>query len=195
MSMFSPVTWTQRFSEFWYRDCLPNMAKQKPKLSFEELYRSAYNMVLHKFGSYLYDNVVRTISAHLETVGREVETKNGEAFLQLLVHSWSDYTRAMRNIRDILMYMNKTYVKQHSKTPIHELGLELWNEHLLQRPLVRSILKQVILEAVLKFRSCRGDRKKVESHQGNPLITAVTKSVTVLRVVIPLHPAPALLPN
>ena len=145
------------------------------KLSFEELYRSAYNMVLHKFGSYLYDNVVRTISAHLETVGREVETKNGEAFLQLLVHSWSDYTRAMRNIRDILMYMNKTYVKQHSKTPIHELGLELWNEHLLQRPLVRSILKQVILEAVLKFRSCRGDRKKVESHQGNPLITAVTK--------------------
>ena len=45
------------------------------KLSFEELYRSAYNMVLHKFGGYLYDNVMRTISARLEVVGREVAAK------------------------------------------------------------------------------------------------------------------------
>ena len=137
------------------------------KLSFEELYRSAYNMVLHKFGNYLYDNVVRTISAHLEKVGKEVEGKSGEAFLQALVHCWSDYTRAMQNIRDILMYMNKTFVKQHSKAPVHELGLELWNKHLLQRPLVQSMLRQVVLAAILKFR--KGDKT------GNKLISQVTK--------------------
>lgn len=142
------------------------------KLSFEELYRSAYNMVLHKFGGYLYDNVMRTISARLEVVGREVEAKAGEAFLQQLVRSWSEYTRAMQNIRDILMYMNKTYVKQHNRTPVHELGLQLWNKHLLQRPLVRSILRKVILEAVLKFRTaCR----EGYAPEANDLIGAVTK--------------------
>eukprot|EP00213_Chloropicon_mariensis_P007024 CAMPEP_0197475558 /NCGR_PEP_ID=MMETSP1309-20131121/7000_1 /TAXON_ID=464262 /ORGANISM="Genus nov. species nov., Strain RCC998" /LENGTH=738 /DNA_ID=CAMNT_0043015633 /DNA_START=203 /DNA_END=2418 /DNA_ORIENTATION=- len=124
-------------------------------------------MVLHKFGNYLYDNVVRTISAHLEKVGKEVEGKSGEAFLQALVHCWSDYTRAMQNIRDILMYMNKTFVKQHSKAPVHELGLELWNKHLLQRPLVQSMLRQVVLAAILKFR--KGDKT------GNKLISQVTK--------------------
>jgi cullin 3 len=137
------------------------------KLSFEELYRCAYNMVLHKFGSYLYQNVRETISRHLEQVGKEVESRSGEAFLQVLVTSWSDYTRSMQNIRDILMYMNKTFVKQHNRMPVHELGLQLWNKHLLERPLVQSMLKRVVLEAVLKFR--RGDR------QENKLISQVTK--------------------
>ncbi|QDZ25877.1 cullin [Chloropicon primus] len=150
------------------------------KLSFEELYRCAYNMVLHKFGSYLYENVVRTISARLEVVGREVESESGQAFLQQLVHSWSDYTRAMQNIRDILMYMNKTFVKQHNKTPVHELGNKLWNENLLQRPLVRSILRQVISEAILKFReSCQASAESggggAGNHQENKLISAVAK--------------------
>ena len=137
------------------------------KLSFEELYRCAYNMVLHKFGSYLYQNVQETISRHLEEVGKVVESKSGEAFLQVLVTSWSDYTRSMQNIRDILMYMNKTFVKQHNRTPVHELGLQLWNKHLLERPLVQSMLKQVVLEAVLKFR--KGDRTE------NKSISQVTK--------------------
>ena len=35
-------------------------------LSFEELYRNAYNMVLHKFGDKLYQGLVDTITKHLQ---------------------------------------------------------------------------------------------------------------------------------
>ena len=38
--MFNPHTWTKCFSEFWYGDCLPNMALQEPKLSYEELFEA-----------------------------------------------------------------------------------------------------------------------------------------------------------
>ena len=41
-SMFDSTTWTKCFSEFWYGDALPNMSekKQKPKLTFEELFET-----------------------------------------------------------------------------------------------------------------------------------------------------------
>ena len=38
--MFNSATWTECFSEFWFGDCLPNMATQEPKLTFEELFET-----------------------------------------------------------------------------------------------------------------------------------------------------------
>ena len=52
-------------------------------LSFEELYRSAYNMVLHKFGDKLYTGLVDTITDHLRVVASELAAKD-EGFLQEL---------------------------------------------------------------------------------------------------------------
>ena len=40
LSMFNSATWTECFSEFWFGDCLPNMATQEPKLTFEELFET-----------------------------------------------------------------------------------------------------------------------------------------------------------
>ncbi|CAG8805818.1 5524_t:CDS:2, partial [Racocetra fulgida] len=40
-------------------------------LSFEELYRNAYNMVLHKNGDKLYNGVREVITQHLEEVAKE----------------------------------------------------------------------------------------------------------------------------
>ena len=142
------------------------------KLSFEELYRSAYNMVLHKFGHHLYDNLVSTVSAHVEEVGKHVERKDGEAFLQELVLAWSQYTRAMQNIRDILMYMNKTYVKQYNKTPVHELGLKIWNEHLLQRSLIKTMLQNAVLETLNKHRN-----GETTVHKLVPQVTKMVMSI------------------
>lgn len=42
------------------------------RLSFEELYRAAYNMVLHKCGAELYANVERKIQAHLEASAKKI---------------------------------------------------------------------------------------------------------------------------
>lgn len=42
-------------------------------LSFEELYRNAYNMVLHKFGDKLYSGLVTTMTSHLKEISKSIE--------------------------------------------------------------------------------------------------------------------------
>ncbi|CAI5951659.1 unnamed protein product [Closterium sp. NIES-65] len=53
-------------------------------LSFEELYRNAYNMVLHKYGDRLYAGLVSTMTAHLKGVAAAIEAAHGPLFLNEL---------------------------------------------------------------------------------------------------------------
>ncbi|KAI8029758.1 Cullin-3A [Camellia lanceoleosa] len=46
-------------------------------LSFEELYRNAYNMVLHKFGEKLYSGLVSTMTLHLKEIAKSIEAAQG----------------------------------------------------------------------------------------------------------------------
>ena len=74
-------------------------------LSFEELYRNAYNMVLHKFGDKLYNGLSDTITRHLQSVAFQVVEANDELFLQELKDKWDKHKLSSIMIRDILMYM------------------------------------------------------------------------------------------
>jgi len=131
--------------------------KNPSRLSFEELYRSGYNLVNNKFGQFLYDNLVMTLSVHLDAVGLSIESHRNEDFLQGLASAWSDYTSAMQIIHDILIYMNKTFVSQHGKTPTHELSLQLWDQRILQRPFIKSALQRGVLDAIQRYRA--GERE------------------------------------
>ena len=73
-------------------------------LSFEELYRNAYNMVLHKFGDKLYSGLTDTITAHLKTVAEHVQSANDAEFLNELKDKWDKHKISSIMIRDILMY-------------------------------------------------------------------------------------------
>ena len=121
-------------------------------LSFEELYRNAYNMVLHKFGDRLYNGVVEEITAHLEGVSAKVEKAQGQEFLRELNARWANYCESMRWINDILMYMDRTYVVQQGKTVVHELGLELWRDVVVRAPNTHSWLQQTMLDNIRRER-------------------------------------------
>lgn len=61
------------------------------KLSFEELYRKAYNLVLHKHGTLLYDGVTDKLSSHLlETVNRLAETQDS-SLLEEVASTWNEH--------------------------------------------------------------------------------------------------------
>ena len=61
------------------------------KLSFEELYRNAYNLVLHKHGTLLYDGVTEKLSSHLlETVTRLAETPDS-SLLEEIASTWNEH--------------------------------------------------------------------------------------------------------
>ncbi|KAF7809140.1 cullin-3A-like isoform X1 [Senna tora] len=122
-------------------------------LSFEELYRNAYNMVLHKFGEKLYTGLVTTMTTHLKDIANSVEAAQGGPFLEELNRKWNDHNKALQMIRDILMYMDRTYIPSTQKTRVHELGLNIWRETVIYSSQIRTRLLNILLEFVQRERT------------------------------------------
>lgn len=115
-------------------------------LSFEELYRNAYNMVLHKYGEKLYSGLVTTLTRHLIEIARSIEAAQGGLFLEELNRKWDDHNKALQMIRDILMYMDRTFVPLTHKIPVHELGLNLWRDCVIHSSKIQPRLLATLLE-------------------------------------------------
>ncbi|XP_076935501.1 cullin-3A-like [Bidens hawaiensis] len=122
-------------------------------LSFEELYRHAYNMVLHKFGEKLYSGLVSTMTVHLKEIAAAVEASQGLLFLEELNRKWMEHNKALQMIRDILMYMDRTYIPSSHKTPVHKLGLNLWRDNIIHSADIQTRLQDTLLETVQKERN------------------------------------------
>ncbi|KAI3713173.1 hypothetical protein L1987_71746 [Smallanthus sonchifolius] len=122
-------------------------------LSFEELYRNAYNMVLHKFGEKLYSGLVSTMTSHLKEIAVSIEASQGALFLEELDRKWTEHNKALQMIRDILMYMDRTFIPSTHKTPVHELGLNLWRDNIVHTIKIQMRLKDTLLELVQKERA------------------------------------------
>lgn len=90
------------------------------KLSFEENYRYAYNMVLHKKEEMLYNGVADLVAKHLDALADEFivprfpggsmddavqRTQAGELLLQSLRKVWDDHESTMIKIGQLLKYM------------------------------------------------------------------------------------------
>ncbi|EPB71237.1 cullin family protein [Ancylostoma ceylanicum] len=102
--------------------------KNNSGLSFEELYRNAYTMVLHKYGERLYTGLKQVVEDHLRNYVRVkiVESLDSGNFLEVMNEAWSDHTTAMVMIRDILMYMDRVYVEQNKVEQVFHLGLAIF---------------------------------------------------------------------
>ena len=107
--------------------------KNNSGLSFEELYRNSYTMVLHKHGERLYSGLKEVVTQHLETrVRNEVVVSLNNNFLQTLNSAWSDHQTSMVMIRDILMYMDRVYVQQNNCENVYNLGLILFRDKVVR---------------------------------------------------------------
>ncbi|KAL5724941.1 Cullin-3A [Ranunculus cassubicifolius] len=122
-------------------------------LSFEELYRNAYNMVLHKFGERLYSGLVSTMTMHLKEISKSIEAAQGGLFLEELNSKWTEHNKALQMIRDILMYMDRTFIPSTHKTPVHELGLNLWRDNIIHSGKIQTRLLNTLLELVQRERT------------------------------------------
>ena len=123
--------------------------KNNSGLSFEELYRNAYTMVLHKYGERLYTGLKEVVTQHLENKVREdvLESLHNN-FLPTLNQAWNDHTTSMVMIRDILMYMDRVYVQQNDVDNVYNLGLIIFRDQVSLFSADRTIQeKNVILRA------------------------------------------------
>ncbi|XP_041004526.1 cullin-3A-like isoform X2 [Juglans microcarpa x Juglans regia] len=110
-------------------------------------------MVLHKFGEKLYSGLVTTMTSHLSEISRSIEAAQGEVFLEELNRKWADHNKALQMIRDILMYMDRTFIPSTHKTPVHELGLNLWRDVVIHSSKTQIRLRDTLLELVYRERN------------------------------------------
>ncbi|KAK5740715.1 hypothetical protein LTS12_024867 [Elasticomyces elasticus] len=152
--------------------------KNASKLSFEELYRNAYKLVLKKKGEELYNKVVaferawlstvralvvRTLSAPLligdEVIGRTLATTNerreaGEKFLRCLKQAWEEHNTCMGMLTDVLMYMDRVYCTDHRKKSIFAKSMDVFRDEILrtefrqEMPALLEVLRRVVLDQI-----------------------------------------------
>ena len=69
------------------------------QLSFEELYRNAYNLVLHKYGAFLYERVQENMTSHLTKTVEQLQNSKG-CLLQAMAEAWRDHQMTSSMVRE-----------------------------------------------------------------------------------------------
>ncbi|XP_008211567.1 cullin-3 isoform X2 [Nasonia vitripennis] len=128
--------------------------KNNSSLSFEELYRNAYTMVLHKYGERLYTGLKEVITQHLVMkVRNDVLESLYNNFLQTLNQAWNDHQTSMVMIRDILMYMDRVYVQQNNVDNVFDLGLIIFRDQVVRYGCIRDHLRDTLLSMIARERN------------------------------------------
>ncbi|KAF3910912.1 Cullin-3-B [Dactylellina cionopaga] len=138
-------------------------------LSFEELYRTAYKMVLKKHGDSLYNSVNDLVRDRLRRVtatqlkptrptfaagSSALERREtGNKFLASVKQAWEDHQLCLGMITDILMYLDRVFCNDNKKPSIQVVGMALFRDNVLRNKdydigadLNRVLLEQVQME-------------------------------------------------
>ena len=59
-------------------------------------------------------------------------------------------------IRDILMYMDRVYVQQHSVDSVYNLGLSIFRDQVVKCPRINQHLRALLLDMVARERGGEG---------------------------------------
>ncbi|KAL9641994.1 hypothetical protein ABK040_004050 [Willaertia magna] len=120
-------------------------------LSFQVLYTSGYQIVLHKNGEMLYNGVKKKLSQYIQGVRERIMQCTDETFLKELLKQWDKHRTSVSMVRDILMYMDRNYVKQSKKTPVYELGIKLFGQEVFHKSTLERI-QRLIMDIIQKDR-------------------------------------------
>jgi cullin 3 len=136
--------------------------KNASKLSFEQLYRASYKIVLKKQGERLYDrvkeyeeqwfgsqvmptirrlitsNLVNITTSGISAAAANERRVTGEEFLKGLKASWEDHNTVMNMTTDVLMYMDRVYCADFRRPSIFTSSMGLFRDHILRSRLASS---------------------------------------------------------
>ena len=150
-------------------------------LSFEELYRNAYNLVLHKYGELLYNGVQGVVADHLKVVAQSCIDCPNDRLLDELKKQWDDHKTTMVMIRDILMYMDRNFVTQYKKVPVYEMGLMIFREKVSGHSRVKSQLLTLMLDNISAERRGEQVDRILLKHTVNMLVELGVQGKNVYR--------------
>lgn len=127
--------------------------KNASTLSFEELYRNGYNLVLHKHGEMLYNGVAGTVRHHLMTTVNEVSATPNENLMRSTAIAWGEHKVTMGMVADILMYMDRTYIVQQKKVTVYKMSLQIFRDVIPYHINIRERLRLILLDNIASERN------------------------------------------
>ncbi|KAI2619255.1 putative cullulin 3 [Hypoxylon sp. NC1633] len=161
----APPGTVDEFEHCWekLRDALRDIhMRNAGDLSFEQLYRYSYKIVLRKAGQKLYDRVKEfeekwfadqvlppiwalitpnLVSLTLEQAPDENVMERramGEKFLKGIRSSWVNHDLSMNMIADILMYLERGNLKGNERPTIYTAAIGLFRDHILRNTVVEQ---------------------------------------------------------
>ncbi|KAK3845934.1 MAG: Cullin [Linnemannia gamsii] len=129
-------------------------------LSYEEIYRCGYNLVIHKWGERLYNGVKELIEQYLES---EAESKivpvlgiadtspaEGVQVLKVMQKLWRHHVTCLLMMSDILVHMDRNYVVANRLPKTYDMGLFLFRDTVIRSPKypIQSHLQMVLLNQI-----------------------------------------------
>lgn len=119
--------------------------KKSSELSYEELYRTAYYLVLHKYGDFTYQNLQQSIRHHLQNYSLKLLHSQEEAFLGLFNEIWLDAKEMVKIITQIFLYMDKNHVTKEFLNPVKIVGYQIFLQVFLEdQTFYRKFEQQVL---------------------------------------------------
>ncbi|KAJ5077541.1 cullin-3a-related [Anaeramoeba ignava] len=113
-------------------------------LSFEELYRSSYSLVIAKRGDILYTGLEEVNNHHTKNLLDKIAQAVDERFLIELNSQWQQYKLQQIMIHDILMYLDRMYVKE-PQLKVFDLGMFKWKQNVLIHSQINDRLVRMLL--------------------------------------------------
>lgn len=135
--------------------------KQSFKLSYEELYRNVYYLVLNKYGEFAYTNLETSLEKNIRRIYDRINSSlNDENILQNLSIIWHDAKFMIKAIRDIFLYLEKNFICNKKLVPIIVKGYQIFKKVIFDPD--GSLYKKILLEVLQQIKNDR-EGKKVES--------------------------------
>ncbi|CAE7751382.1 Cul3, partial [Symbiodinium sp. KB8] len=140
------------------RKAINTIFEQKSSsLSFEHLYRNAYNLVLNKKSEALYRMVEEALTDNIKSIGANaVFDAEDEILLPRLIETWKTVRWTVKSVANVLMYLDRTYINErHSDNllPVFLLGITVFKNVVFMYPRVRDRFRGLVLEAISRERN------------------------------------------
>lgn len=120
--------------------------------SLEELYTAVENLCVHNLAAKVYPRLQGLCDHHAETMINSLASRSSLEALAFLDHvgrTWERYCSQLLLIRQIFLYLDRTYVLTSSPTrSLFDMGLQLFRAHLGRHPEVERKLVDGLLALI-----------------------------------------------
>lgn len=122
----------------------------------EELYQAVEDMCSQKMDSQVYTKLTALVESHVKSSIKSFLADTGDklVYLKRVDECWLSHCQQMIMIRNIFLYLDRTYVLQHpSVFSIWEMGLDLFRNHVAMNSVIQKTTVEGLLMLIEKERN------------------------------------------